>query len=155
MRFLLAAAVLAATPLSAHDYQVGELSVGHPVIFEGPPTLKTAAGYMTVRNAGDEADQLIGIRVEGGRATLHQTREEDGVARMLPVDIVEIAAGGEVTFEPGGLHVMFMGVDGAALREGAKLPATLVFEQAGEVEVTFNVEARGGEEHGGHGAATH
>ena len=153
MRLLLAAALLAATPLSAHDYQVGALSIGHPVIYEGPPTLKTAAGYMTVANKGDEPDQLIDVRVEEGRVSLHETREEDGVARMLPVEIIEVPAGAEVAFAPGGLHVMFMDVDGAALREGATLAATLVFEQAGEVEVTFNVEARSGAEHEGH--ATH
>ncbi len=46
-----------------------------------------------------------------------------------------------------------MEVDGAALREGASVPATLVFEHAGEVEVTFNVEARraaGEMDHGDH-----
>ena len=154
MRLLLAAAIFAAAPVLAHDYEVGALSVGHPVIYEGPPTLRTAAGYMTVTNAGDEADSLIGIRSDAARASLHETREEDGVARMLPVEIVEIPAGGTVTFAPGGLHVMFMDVDGRALREGAELPATLVFERAGAVEVTFNVEPRsGGGEHGGD--ATH
>jgi copper(I)-binding protein len=75
---------------------------------------------------------------------------------MLPVDIVEIPAGATVAFEPGGLHVMFMGVAGAALREGGHLTATLEFERAGEVEVTFNVEARtGGPDHGEHATPTH
>lgn len=154
MRLLLAAAVVAAAPALAHDYGVGALTVGHPVIYEGPPTLKTAAGYMTVTNAGDTADSLIGVRAEAARASLHETREADGVARMLPVEIVEIPAGGTVTFEPGGLHVMFMDADGATLREGAELTATLVFEQAGEVDVTFSVEARGDAGHDGHAMPT-
>lgn len=154
MRFLIAAALLAAAPALAHEFEVGSLTIGHPVIYEGPPTLKSTAGYMTITNGGDEADNLIGVRAEEKAATIHETREDGGVTRMLPVDVLQLPAGATVTFEPGGLHVMFMGIDGAALREGSTLPATLVFEHAGEVGVLFNVEARGGrggqEAHDGH-----
>ena len=123
------------------------------MIFEGPPAQKAAAGYMTIRNAGTQADSLIGIRADGPAAGLHETREEGGVARMAPVATIEIPGGGEVAFAPGGLHVMFVGVDAAALRAGAKLDATLVFEGAGEVPVTFNVEPRKAGAEGAH--ATH
>jgi copper(I)-binding protein len=153
MRYLVAA-VLLAVPALAHEFQTGTVTIRHPVIYEGPPTLKTAAGYLTITNGGDEADSLIGVRTEGLRASLHKSREADGVMRMSPVDIVEIPAGASVAFEPGGLHVMFMDVDARALREGATLPATLVFEQAGEVGVVFNVEARTGTTHGDHARPT-
>jgi copper(I)-binding protein len=151
MRYLVAAALLAAAPALAHEFQSGAVTIGHPVIYEGPPTLKTAAGYLTITNGGGEADSLIGVRAEGLRASLHESREADGVVRMSPVDIVEIPAGASVAFEPGGLHVMFMDVDGRALREGATLAATLVFDQAGEVGVVFSVEARTAAAHGDHG----
>lgn len=36
---------------------------------------------------------------------------------------------------------MFMGLE-SPFEDGQEIPATLVFETAGEVEVTFNVEAR-------------
>ena len=37
---------------------------------------------------------------------------------------------------------MFIGLDGKQFVEGEKIPATLVFEQAGEVAVEFAVEKR-------------
>ena len=40
--------------------------------------------------------------------------------------------------QPGGLHVMFMGLK-APFKEGQELPLTLIFEKAGEVPVTFAV----------------
>ena len=45
-----------------------------------------------------------------------------------------------VKLEPGGLHVMFMGIK-APFKEGESFPATLNFEKAGAVDVQFNVEA--------------
>jgi copper(I)-binding protein len=38
------------------------------------------------------------------------------------------------------LHVMFMGLDGDPLDVGESVPATLVFEKAGRLDVVFKVE---------------
>jgi copper(I)-binding protein len=74
--------------------------------------------------------------------------DADGVARMHEVDALDIPAGATVTLAPSGLHVMFMGLD-APLVAGASIPATLVFENAGELAVEFKVEPRsaGGDTH--------
>ena len=73
---------------------------------------------------------------------IHRTETDAaGVARMVPVEALEIPPGATVTLEPGGTHVMFMGLT-APFAEGDKIDATLVFEKAGEVAVRFNVEAR-------------
>lgn len=76
------------------------------------------------------------------KVEIHQTVESDGVAQMLPVEAIEIAPGQTVTLQPGGFHVMFMGLDGRQLQEGEEVPATLVFEKAGELAVVFKVEKR-------------
>ena len=62
-----------------------------------------------------------------------------------------VAAGGRrpfealcVTLAPQGLHVMFMGLE-APLAAGASIPATLVFERAGEIAIEFEVEPRAAE----------
>lgn len=55
----LAALVCAApAPLLAHDYTLCDLKIGHPyarVTIPGRP----AAGYMSVRNTGGEADAIV------------------------------------------------------------------------------------------------
>ena len=71
---------------------------------------------------------------------------DDGVARMVHLDAIDIPAGGSVTLAPGGLHIMLMGLTGP-VTEGDMIPATLVFETAGRVEVEFSVDAPAGMDH--------
>lgn len=163
-------AALAATALAAvaaaHDFRVGSLIIDHPFALETPATAKTAAGYLTITNTGADPDHLIGVESELPRAEIHSTEVgADGVARMRPVEALEIPPGAAVTLEPQGMHVMFMGLS-APFTDGEKIPATLVFEKAGPVEVIFAVEVRADDdasqtdmdhdmEHGGeHGAET-
>lgn len=144
MRSILAAALALALPLPAlsHDYRAGTLSIAHPTTPGAPPTAHTAAGYLSLTNEGDEADFLVAVESHLPSASVHRSEVVDGIATMSPVDRVEIPAGETVTLEPGGLHVMFMGLDAPLAAEGG-LSATLVFERAGPVEVTFRVESRG------------
>lgn len=62
------------------------------------------------------------------------------------LDGVDLPAGAMVSFEPGGPHMMFTDLTGP-LEEGARVAATLTFEQAGLIEVEFNVEAHSTETH--------
>lgn len=94
---------------------------------------------MSIMNMGDTPDLLIGVRVEGPMAMIHESREEDGVMRMVHLDAVEIPAGDTVEFRPGGLHVMVMGLGPDDLPVGDTLDATLIFDRAGEVPIVFSV----------------
>ena len=150
MRSILAALVLILPlPALAHDYRIGTLSIAHPTTPETPPTARSAAGYMSITNEGDEADALVSIDSELPSASIHRSEVVDGIATMSPVVRLEIPARETVTLEPGGLHVMFMGLE-APLTAGGRLPATLVFERAGPIEVIFQVEPRGGGTDHGH-----
>jgi len=60
---------------------------------------------------------------------------------MHPIDRLEIPPGGTVSLEPGGYHLMLMGV-GAELKVGGKIELRLEFEKAGTVVV--QAEVRGG-----------
>lgn len=138
------AAALFTTPALAHEYELGGLSIGHPYAIAS--TGKTAAGYLSVSNAGPDADRLIAIETEFPRAEVHRTEKgANGVMRMSPVGELEIPAGETVSLEPGGLHIMLMGLE-RPLSEGENVAATLVFESAGEIPVNFQVEARNNSE---------
>jgi copper(I)-binding protein len=150
-----AAAALAWAPLAAHDFRIGDLAIGHPYAPETAPTAKTAAGYLTITNDGATPDRLIEVRSALPRTEIHTTEvDTQGVARMSRVDALDILPGETVELAPQGTHVMFMGLS-APLEAGGTLDATLVFEQAGEVAVQFNVEPRDGAadmDHMDHGA---
>lgn len=155
------AAATTALPALAHEFTIGQLTIGHPYIVATPKTAKTAAGYFSVTNNGPEPDQLTAIESDPMGMLHETTTDANGVARMGEVETVTIAPGETVTLAPRGMHVMFMGLEKPML-VGDTLPATLVFEKAGPVEVVFNVQARatsaeGAHEdmsHAGHGAPT-
>ena len=151
MRLLLslAAALLLAGPVLAHEFKVGDLEIIHPNIPEPSASAKSAGGYMTIVNSGTEADRLIGVEtVLAAKAEVHESRvDADGIGTMEHVDAVEIPPGETVNLEHGGYHIMFMGLKGP-LMEGEMQKATLIFEKAGRVEVEFMIEAPMGGEMG-------
>ena len=141
-----------------HDYKLGDLHVAHPFARATAATAMAGAGYLTILNSGTADDTLIGVEADFPRVMVHDSKTVDGVASMLAVGSVTIPAGETVTFAPGGLHVMFMGLDGDPLDAGEEVPATLIFENAGRLEVVFKVEdGEAAMDHGAmdHGAASH
>jgi copper(I)-binding protein len=108
------------------------------------PTAMTAV-FGTLRNP---ADRDVGVT--GGsspaatRVELHETvRTESGEMRMQPKDGgLVVPAGGELVLEPGGTHVMLLGLT-RGLANGATVPVTLT-TTAGEVTVTVPVRTFAG-----------
>lgn len=141
--FLLAA-VLIGTAASAHEYRIGEIEIVHPHMPAPPQGARTAAGYLEIRNLGTEADVLVGVEADFAKMSMLHLSKVDaaGVASMSHLEQLEIPPGATVTLEPGGYHVMFMGITGP-VPEGQMMGATLTFEQAGPVEVEFIVDGPG------------
>lgn len=141
-RFVLVASLVLPGHLPAHDYGAADLTIAHPYARAVGAAARASAGYLTVRNDGAEPDRLIAIEADVPRVELHTVETgADGVVRMVPLsEGLTIAPGETVVLAPGGAHVMFMGIDGAAFAAGEAVPATLVFERAGRVEVSFAVE---------------
>lgn len=146
MKPILATALAAALTLpvmaTAHDIRAGGLLIDHPMAYATAPGTRAGGGYMTISNEGETEDALIGVTADFPKVMLHRSVEEDGITRMTHVDRLDIPAGESVDLAPGGYHVMFMGLT-EPLEAGTTIPATLVFENAGGVEVVFHVEARG------------
>jgi len=74
-----------------------------------------SAGYFTLRNHTDATIEITRVTSpQFGRVEIHETRTEDGVSRMRPVDALTVPPGGEVRLEPGGKHLMLMQPEGPA-----------------------------------------
>ena len=144
----LMAALMMTTTAAAHGVKTGDLEIIHPNIPQPATSAKSAAGYMAISNEGAAADRLIGVETAAAQKSMIHTTETsaDGVARMVHLEALEIPAGDTVVLEPGGMHVMLMGLT-QTLKEGDMLPATLIFEQAGRVEVEFMVDPSEGVDH--------
>ena len=147
--FGLIAALMISTAAHAHGVTHGSIEIIHPNIPQPAAGAKTAAGYMGISNEGAEADRLVGVETAAAeKAELHISEiNAEGVSTMRHLhDGIEIPAGDTVVLEPGGMHVMLMGLTGT-LTEGDMVKATLVFEHAGKVEMEFMVDPPGGEDH--------
>jgi copper(I)-binding protein len=62
--------------------------------------------------------------------------------RMREVDSVDLPAGKKIVFEPGGYHIMLLGLK-KKLVEGERFPLTLEFEKAGKITVDIAVDKPG------------
>ena len=87
----------------------GHLVVENAWIRAAPPGAAMLAGYATLKNDGDAAVVLTGASSpDFGDISLHESFNENGVARMRPLGDVSIAPGASVAFAPGGKHFMLM-----------------------------------------------
>jgi len=158
---LAAALALLAGGAAAEDYSVGTLQIGAPWARATPPGADIGAAYMTITNKGTAADRLIGgSATVAGRFELHQMSMEGGVMKMRPVEGgLEIKPGQTIELKPGSLHAMLVGLK-EPLRQGQRIKGTLVFQNAGKVDVEFavgSIGATGGGQrapagHSGHGS---
>ena len=143
------AAAIASTAATAHEYDLRDLHIAHPT---SRPAAKgmNGVGYLTVHNTGDQPDVLLAVETPvAAKAEIHTSSTVGGVARMSRLEGgVPIPAKGAATLETGGAHVMLLKLK-RTLAVGDKVPATLVFRDAGRVKVEFAVE-RGTPDHHAH-----
>ncbi len=100
---------------------------------------RPAAAYLTVINESEEPVRIVGFEAPVAKqAEPHRMVAGDGKMTMRPAGVLDVPAGERVVFEPGGLHLMLMGL-AAPLREGETFPLTLRFEDGAPVTVTVPV----------------
>ena len=77
------------------------------------PDAATAAFYLEIRNEADAPDVLTGAATDVcDMVEIHTMTMVDDVMSMMPADAEELTvdAGESLILEPGGLHVMCMGL---------------------------------------------
>ena len=113
-------------------------------------TSRPVAAYATIRNDGDVPLALTGIEADVSEAaSVHESAvDAAGIAQMRLVGMLEVPAGGSVTLEPGGYHVMLTELT-RLLAEGESFAATFLFSDGMEIEVevpVLGIGARGPQE---------
>jgi periplasmic copper chaperone A len=126
-----------AAPQTEH---AGSLRVENSWATPTPGGVDVSAGYLSIVNETQAADRLVSASSpRASHVDIHEMSMDGGVMRMRPMDGLDIPAGGEVTLEPGGLHLMFVGV-AQPFAEGEEIPVQLTFEHAGAIDVTLPVQ---------------
>ncbi len=141
---LLAFALVCARPASAQQVKIGDLVLDHAWARATPGGAKVGGGYLSIENKSATPDKLIGgSSPAAGKVEVHEMTMNNGVMKMRPVQGgLSIPPGQSVTLAPGGYHIMMMDLKGP-LKKGDKVPLTLKFEKAGEVNVTLEIEGIG------------
>ena len=131
-------------PATAQEFKAGNLMIDHPWSRATPAGAQVAAGYMAIMNKGSEPDRLVGGSTSvAGKLEIHEMAMKDGVMTMRPVSGgLTIEPGKTVTLAPGGYHLMFVNLK-SPLKQGEKFSASLEFQKAGKVDVTFEVQGVG------------
>lgn len=115
-----------------------------------------SAAYMTVRNSGNAAVDIVAVRSDvAATVEIHETMTEitvvDGklsqVMRMAEVEAVTVASGAAVELKPGGLHIMLIDLT-RDIEEGDEFVLTLQLSTGElivlDVPVTVGI---GGDDH--------
>ncbi len=127
---------------SARQYTLGELSIHSPWSRELPAVAPNGAAYFRVDNGGSASAHIVSAHSPiADRAEFHTHDMEGGVMKMRHVQSVEVPAQGGVAFEPGGMHVMLIGLK-QPLVAGERFPLALEFRNAGSVEVEVEVRSK-------------
>ena len=109
-----------------------------------PGGSKIAAGYVRITNTGKTPDRLVsGSTDVSDKFEIHEMSMTNGIMKMRPLEKgIEIAPGQTVELKPGGNHFMFVDLK-KPLQKGDSVKGTLVFDKAGKIDVTFQVQPIG------------
>jgi copper(I)-binding protein len=136
------------------------VTVADPYVRLAPPGAPTTAAYMVLKNAGAQDARLVKAENPVSKVTeLHTHTNEGGVMKMRQVPAIDIKAKGETKLEPGGLHVMLIGLK-APMKEGDKVTLTLGFADGSSKQVEAPVVKAAAAmpaamDHSAHGAHKH
>ena len=123
IRSLFAGALLSSAALTLN---AAGLEVGDPYVRAVPPGQPNSAVFMSLRNTSAAARALIGAESPDAEVVeLHTHVEEEGMMRMRRIERIALPAGERLTLQPGGLHVMLIGLR-SELTPGRTVELTLI-----------------------------
>ena len=131
---------LAANPISVWDSWVRE----------APPTSRVSAAYMQIKNDSPRARTLLrATSKQFARIEMHESYEEQGIAKMRERADIIIAAHAQIAFQPGGLHFMLFEPN-QRFTAGDKINLILHFDDGLEIPIVAPVKRAAQLDHSQH-----
>jgi periplasmic copper chaperone A len=132
----------AQSPAQTAGARIGNLLVTQAWSRPTPPTAVVGVVYFSITNLGDKTDRLLALSSPvAAKVELHESHRVQGVLEMRAVSSLQCPPGIMVKSEPGGLHVMLMGLS-RPLIAGTAFPISLQFRDAGALTLQVPVENR-------------
>lgn len=136
-RSMLVAMLLAVAAAAAHA-QADIVTVKDAWARATVPGQKGTGAFMTL-TAREAVRVTGGASPVAGVVEIHETKMDNNVMRMRPIDALELPAGRPVEMKPGGHHVMLMDLR-QPLKAGDKVPLELRIETADGKRATVPVQ---------------
>lgn len=97
---------------------LADVSVEQGYFRASPPGASTAAAFLSLHNSDRVPVSLTGAQTPAASSVeLHTHVEQGEILQMRRVDAIEIPAQGSLNLQPGGAHIMLIGLR-APLQEG-------------------------------------
>jgi copper(I)-binding protein len=113
----------------------GAVTVTDPYVRAVPPGQPNSAVFMGLVNGTGTPRALVGGHSEVAEVVeLHTHTMEDGMMKMRRVERIALPADAAVALEPGGLHVMLIGLK-RDLSLGDQIDITLDLDDGGVIRV--------------------
>jgi copper(I)-binding protein len=111
------------------------ITVNDPYVRAVPPGQPNSASFMVLHNKGEKGSALTAASSPAAEVVeLHTHTMEEGMMRMREVEKIDLPAGEVVKLQPGGLHVMLIGLK-QKLVPDELVPLTLTFEDGSSLQV--------------------
>ena len=116
------------------------LRVASAWVREPVPGRSIAAAYAVVENAGAEDVEIVEVSSDAaGTVELHEMARSGDMMNMARVPGITVPAHGKVALEPGGLHLMLIGLE-EALKDGDSVTLTFTTRDGGTVRAAAAVK---------------
>jgi len=117
-----------------------------------PPGSPNSGAFLSFHNPSEHHAALIGASSPAAKTVeLHTHVQEDGQFKMRQVDRIDLAPDKMVKLEPGGLHIMLIGLT-SDLVEGQEVDLVLSFEGGHSTALKVPVKKIETGGHSGHAA---
>ncbi|WP_319558359.1 copper chaperone PCu(A)C [Thiomicrorhabdus sp.] len=115
------------------------VEISDPYVRMVPPSAPATAAFMSIKNPSAKDHALVSAKAYINKVTeLHTHIHDAGVMRMRRVEKIELPAGKTTALQPGGLHVMLIGLT-QPVKEGQAIKIDLTFDDGS----TKTIEAIG------------
>ena len=133
--------IVAALLSLSSSVTLAEVLVTEATVREMLPGRSMTAGYFSISNSGTvDAELISASSPQFGSIELHQHSHKDGMMKMEQVQSVKVAAGEQVHFQPGGLHLMMFDAK-TSISKGQQIPLRLTFKDGQSIDVQASVSA--------------
>ena len=103
--------------------------------------INSSAGYLTLKNKSKNSIELSGISCEASdTSSFHDTyiNKYSGMMSMTKLDKLSIESGYEISFKPGGKHLMIEGLS-TSINLGDVISCTIIFSNAYRLPIEFEI----------------